>query len=178
MRIKITVIALLLELILLAWQKPLIASAAVKMIEKVQQVIPVTLQEPAQFWRAGKQEEANEAVILKMKINLPFDWFTRNSEPPQFLFGHAVCHLLTLPSADGVVVLLAPLPKPGEPVVVSIAPGISPQKLDEKFLRDYPPSLRGTPVTLPAATVKLKNYRNLLELRREIAPIPGERDRS
>ena len=82
MRIKITVIALLLELILLAWQKPLIASAAVKMIEKVQQVIPVTLQEPAQFWRAGKQEEANEAVILKMKINLPFDWFTRNSRAP------------------------------------------------------------------------------------------------
>jgi hypothetical protein len=178
MNMKIVAIVWLLALPLTARQKPPSPRnppAPGKVIELVDQGTPVVFQEPVEFWRAGKQEQAQQGLVLRVRVDLPLEDFGRNSLPPQFLLGHGVCHLLKGPVLDGVVVLLAPLPKPGEPAVLSIAPGIAPQKLDERFLRANPPSQHGVPITLPAKTVQPKSYQNLLELRRQVAPVPGER---
>jgi hypothetical protein len=175
MNMRIVAITLLLTLPLMATQKPPVGAGADKLIEGVQQITPVTLQQPIQFWRAGKQEQATQAFVLHVKVSNPLAFAPRDSEPPQFLLGHAVCLELRSPLVDGVAILLAPLPKPGEPMVLSMAPGLPPQKLDERFLRKNPPSLNGVPVTLPATTVQPKSYQNLLELRRQVAPVPSER---
>ena len=175
MNMRIVAITLLLALPLVAWQKPPAQPPAGKTIEVVQQITPVTMREPVQFWRAGKQEKAAQGLILHVKVSNPLQFAPRGSESPQFLLGHALCVELKSPLIDGVAILLAPLPGPGEPVVLSIAPGIPPEKLDEKFLRANPPSRHGVPVTLPAKTVQPKSYQNLLELRRQVAPSPGER---
>jgi hypothetical protein len=175
MNLGIIANTLLLALPLMVWQKPPAGPPAGKTIEEVQQITPVTLQVPVQFWRAGKQETAAQGLILHVKVSNPLEFAPRGSQSPQFLLGNAVCLELRSPLVDGVAILLAPPLKPGEPVVLSIAPGIPPQKLDERFLRANPPSRHGVPVTLPAKTVQPKSYQNLLELRRQVAPVPSER---
>ena len=143
---------------------------AAGVLARVLEARPVRLDRPVPLWRDGKREPAQAALLLRVSVTDPFLFMPRGAMPPSFVLGEEVCTVLRGPFPSGEAVLLAPVPPPGQPLLLWLAPvGMGPQGLRRTDLRRLRPGAaevrRGAAlaVTVPRGSGE-RRYKDVTEL--------------
>jgi hypothetical protein len=143
-------------------------------MQSVMDIKAVRLENPASFWRNGKEETARDAVLIRVKVPNVSDFQPMGRTSPLFVLDGFVCQMIQDPFPAGDAILLAPaaggarellMTDPGE-----WAPSVndSGRRAMKRVLSSAELKGRSLKVKAPAASAPVAAYKNVDDLRRDV----------